>query len=216
MKKILIGTTNPSKVKRFESLLEGYDVSFYTLTDLNIVDEPKETGKTPEENAKIKASFYGNYFDAVICNDSGLFFDCLPLDDERQPGLNIRSPKGKRLNDDEMIEYYSTLVRSLGRKVLAYYIDGEAVYHKGNVSSFMETGEINMLYAFYMIDDPSAKRHEGWPLDSLSIDRKTGKYFVDDKIAYEDSDKDNIIKDEYRKRLKQFLVNSLKIECVTK
>ncbi len=84
--KVLLGTTNPSKVKRFEELLHGYDIEFCTLNDLGITQEPKETGKNPEENAIIKAKYYGSFFDLVICNDSGLYFDSLPLDDSRQPG----------------------------------------------------------------------------------------------------------------------------------
>jgi inosine/xanthosine triphosphate pyrophosphatase family protein len=95
-------------------MLAGYDAEFLTLKDLDIHGEPQESGNTPEENAKIKAAFYGQYFDHVICNDSGLYFDALDLHDPRQPGLNIRSPQGKRLNDEEMIEYYSNLVHSLG------------------------------------------------------------------------------------------------------
>ena len=104
--KILIGTTNPSKIPRFEGFLSGCNVEFYTLNDLNILEEPEEVGKTPKENAEIKARFYGKYFDRVICNDSGLYFDCLPLDDSRQPGLNIRTPQGReRMSDEESIEY---------------------------------------------------------------------------------------------------------------
>ena len=38
--KVLIGTTNPSKVKRFEELLRGYDIDFFTLKDLGIDREP--------------------------------------------------------------------------------------------------------------------------------------------------------------------------------
>lgn len=34
--RILLGTTNPSKVKRFSDLLKGYDVEFVTLKDLAI------------------------------------------------------------------------------------------------------------------------------------------------------------------------------------
>ncbi len=56
----------------------------------------------------------------------------MDLTDERQPGLNIRTPMGmKRLSDEEMIDYYSKLVVSLGGKVLAYYLDGIAVFNKG-------------------------------------------------------------------------------------
>ena len=49
--KVLLGTTNPSKVKRFSNLLEGCDIEFITLKDIDITDEPKEDGATPEENA---------------------------------------------------------------------------------------------------------------------------------------------------------------------
>ena len=45
--RILLGTTNPSKVKRFSDLLKGYDVEFVTLKDLAITDEPEENGTTP-------------------------------------------------------------------------------------------------------------------------------------------------------------------------
>lgn len=46
--KVLIGTTNPSKVKRFSKLLENCNIEFITLKDLKIAEEPKETGRTPE------------------------------------------------------------------------------------------------------------------------------------------------------------------------
>ena len=99
--KVLLGTTNPSKRKYFEELLDGFDMEFYTLKDLKIAGEPEETGRNPEENAVIKARYYGRFFDTVICNDSGLYFDKLPPDDERQPGLHIRTPRGSRRLDDE-------------------------------------------------------------------------------------------------------------------
>ncbi|MCD8126796.1 MAG: non-canonical purine NTP pyrophosphatase [Clostridiales bacterium] len=113
---ILIGTTNPSKVKRFASLLNGYDVALHTLQELCITEEPEETGSTPEENALQKAAFYGRFSDYVICNDAGLYFDGLPMRDPRQPGLHVRSPQGARLDDEEMITYYSSLIRSLGAR----------------------------------------------------------------------------------------------------
>lgn len=207
--KVLIGTTNPSKVKRFEEFLDGLGVEFYALKDLNIQDEPEEVGKTPEENAIIKAKFYGQYYDFVICNDSGLYFDELLLDDVRQPGLNIRTPKGIRLDDDEMIEYYSKLVHTLGGKVLAYYLDGIAVYNKGQVYSFMEGRDSARLSGFYMVDRPSEKRHIGWPLDSISLNRNTMMYFVDKGNNVYDKVEENIMIGEYRKRLVAFLKDAL-------
>lgn len=159
--RILLGTTNPSKVKRFSDLLKGYDVEFVTLKDLAITDEPEENGTTPEENAIAKAKFYGQHFEVVICNDSGLYFEELALDDVRQPGLNVRTPmQMDRLSDEEMI------------------------------------------------DKASSKRFEGWPLDSLSMNKETGQYFVDGSM---EESKENIIKDEYEKRIVDFLTKSLHI-----
>lgn len=212
---VLLGTTNPSKVERFKKLLRGCDVEFLTLKDLNITDEPREQGATPEENARIKARFYGQYFDAVICNDSGLYFDALPLSDPRQPGLNIRTPQGKkRLDDEEMIAYYAGLIHSLGGKVQAVYLDGMAVYCGGHVYSFMENNETTRASAFYMVDAPSPLRHPGWPLDSLSVNRYTGRYFVDKEKAAPDekSVKENIMLGAYRERLSAFLRQSLGLE----
>ena len=63
--KILIGTTNESKVNRFKELLSGHNCEFFTLKDLNITEEPEEKGQDPKENAIIKAKFYGSFFDKV-------------------------------------------------------------------------------------------------------------------------------------------------------
>ncbi len=211
--KVLIGTTNPSKVKRFEELLKGNEIEFCTLKDLGIESEPEEKGVTPEENAIIKARFYGQFFDRVICNDSGLYFDDLSIEDGRQPGLDIRTPGGcERLNDEEMIAYYSKLIGTLGGKVLAYYLDGIAVYNHGKIYSYMENGETTKLSAFYMIDQPSDDRHPGWPLDSISLNRNTLTYFVDKGNNKYETEEESVMAGEYRERLINFLRKALKIE----
>ena len=211
--KVLIGTTTPSKVKRIAELLGGHNVEFYTLKDLGIEAEPEEMGTTPEENAIIKARFYGQYFDRVICNDSGLYFDGLPMEDDRQPGLNIRTPGGcERLDDEEMIAYYAKLIKSLGGKVLAYYLDGIAVYNHGKISSYMENGETTRESAFYMIDRPSECRHPGWPLDSISLNRNTLTYFVEEGNNKYDTTEENVMVGEYRERLVRFLEEALELQ----
>lgn len=208
--KVLLGTTNPSKVKRFSDLLKEYDIEFVTLNDIEITEEPEEKGTSPEENAIIKAKFYGKYFDIVICNDVGLYFKELDLEDSRQPGLNIRTPMNmNRLSDEEMIAYYSKLIAKLGGKVTAYYLDGIAVYNHGVISSFMDNEAAQKTGVFDMIDKASSKRFEGWPLDSLSIDNETGKYFVDGSIG---ESKDNIIKGQYEKSIVDFLLKSLYVD----
>ena len=207
--KVLLGTTNPSKVRRFTELMDGYGIEFYTLGDLGIDAEPDECGKTPEENAVIKARYYGQYFDKVICNDSGLYFDSLPLDDPRQPGLHIKTPKGLKLDDEGMLEYYASLVSSLGGKVLAYYLDGIAVNCGGVISSYMEISDTTKASAFYMVDKPSLARHPGWPLDSISVNRITGRYFTDKEHNKFDTTDENVMLVEYRKRIRAFMAEAL-------
>jgi inosine/xanthosine triphosphate pyrophosphatase family protein len=48
--RVLIGTTNPSKVRRFGELMSGFGIEFCTLRDFGIDTEPDECGKNPEEN----------------------------------------------------------------------------------------------------------------------------------------------------------------------
>ena len=204
---VLLGTTNPAKVGRFAEFLPGRGIRFLTLADISVTGEPEEVGGSPEENARIKAAFYGKYCDRVICNDSGLYFEELPLDDPRQPGLNIRTPQGRRLDDEEMIAYYSQLIRELGGKVLAYYLDGIAVCREGEILSFLD--ERGKAAAFYMVDTPSVKRHPGWPLDSLSLNRNTMTYFTDHGNNIYDDVQEQIMVGKYRRRVIAFLEQAL-------
>ncbi len=206
---VLIGTTNPAKIKMFKGFLEDIDITFYTLRDLGIDEKPLEVGGTPEENALIKAKFYSKYFDVVLCHDSGLYFDKLDMLDKRQPGLHVRTPNGvKSLDDEEMIVYYSELVRSLGGKVLAYYLNGMAVYNKGKFFSFLEDKTSALDHSFYMVDSPSALRHPGWPLDSISLYKDTLTYFVEtDSKEYDD----NRVKYKRKVIWSNFLKSSLEL-----
>lgn len=169
--KILIGSTNPSKIDYYTQLLAAYPVTILSLTDLNIDSEPEESGKTPEENALIKAKYYGQFFETVICNDSGLYLDAFSMEDARQPGLHVRTPMGQpRLDDEGMITYYTELARSLGGKAMAYYLNGYAVYHKGKLYSYMESREEKRkTTSFYLLDHEILPRRAGWPLDSISL-----------------------------------------------
>lgn len=204
--KILLGTTNPSKVGYFEKVLEGAGVEFITLRDLGVTAEPEETGSTPRENAAIKAQFYAQYApeDVVICADSGLYLDELPLDDARQPGLHVRTPGGgKRLDDEEMIAYYAALAHGLGGRVMAYYLDGAAVLAGGKVHTFQETREEARAKGFYLVDTPCAERREGWPIDSVSLDLD-GRSFLDPgrRVQVQQTSK-------YKPRLRAFLLSAM-------
>ncbi len=203
--KVLIGTTNPSKLRMFEEWLKEYPVEFVTLSDLGITGEPTETGDTPTENARLKAEYYGQFADHCICQDSGLYLDALPLDDPRQPGLHIRTPQGKRLDDEEMIAYYSALAGSLGGKVMAYYLDGFAVKTPDGIRTYMKTREEARSGAFWLTDKPSEKRRPGWPLDSISL-MPDGSYFLDNQYKLKSKPCNDI---KTKKAWVRFLIDAL-------
>ena len=204
--RVLIGTTNPAKLKLFEQVMAGYPIEFVTLRDLDIQAEPEEKGNTPAENAAVKAAFYGKYADYVIGNDAGLYFDALPLDDPRQPGLHIRTPDGVRLDDEEMISYYSSLIHSLGGKVIAYYLDGFAVKTPNGLFTYMKSKEEARSGAFWMLDKPVAARRPGWPLDSLSMELDETS-FMDEGVELKPS-----CTGETKKDWVKFLAQSLGLE----
>ena len=136
-----------------------------------------ECGKTPLENAEIKArAYYEAFHMPVFSGDSGLYFD--ELSEEEQPGIHVRRVQGKELNDDEMIEYYSSLARRHGGKITGRYrnaiyfiLDQEHHYSSMDISIATE--------AFILTSKPHPKRVDGFPLDSLSIDIASGKYYYD-------------------------------------
>lgn len=79
--KLLIATRNPGKVTEIRALLGmglQRNVEVLTLYDLRSVTEPRETGKTFSENARIKALHYAKECSMLcIADDSGLSVDAL-------------------------------------------------------------------------------------------------------------------------------------------
>ena len=104
--------------------------------------------------------------------DNNLYIDDIPED--RQPGVFVKRVNGKELNDDEMIEHYTSLVKEFGGKLKARWVYGMVVYNG------KEKREYTWSKAqFYFVDKPSEKRNPGYPLDSISIMPECNKYFVD-------------------------------------
>ena len=110
MKKVLFATGNESKSKRFSKGLQEKGIELITLKDINTNIEVEENGKDAIENAILKARAYSKITNIpVFAMDDNLYLDNVP--EEKQPGMYVRRVNGKRLNDDEMIEYYTNLVK---------------------------------------------------------------------------------------------------------
>lgn len=171
--KVLFATTNPAKVKKYADKLPNKNIEILTIKDLSLNLHVNENGKNAIENACIKAKAY---YDATglitIGMDNNLFIEELP--DEKQPGTHVRRINGKELNDEEMIEHYTTLVRENGGKLTAKWVYGMAIYNGEEFKTHTWCKD-----QFYFIDRASSKRNPGYPLDSISLIPEFNKYLVE-------------------------------------
>jgi uncharacterized protein (TIGR00369 family) len=186
--KILFATGNESKSKRFSKGLKKYGIDVISLKDLDIDLDIEENGKDAIENAIIKAKAYYNETKMItMAMDDSLYLDNVPEDE--QPGLFVRRVNGKKLDDEEMIEHYSNLVKKYGKngKITARWIYGLAVIKNDQVKTYTWSKE-----DFYLTDKRSKKLDVGYPLNSISINISLNKYFTE----MTDEDKESIKQDE--------------------
>lgn len=190
MIKVLFATGNPTKAKRFSKGLLKKGIEVITLKDINTEIEVEENGKNAIENALIKAKAYSKVMNIpVFAMDDNLYLENVP--EEKQPGMYVRRVNGKRLSDEEMIEHYSNLVKEYGTdgKLTCRWIYGIAVVNNGKESTYTWSKK-----DFYMVDVPSDKIEPGYPLNTISINKKLNKYFTDiteaDKVILQEDESD--------------------------
>jgi len=188
--KLLYGTGNPAKLEAMRRRLEMLEIEIIGLRDLGRdIPDIAEDGKTPLENARKKAlGYYHAFHMPVFSCDSALYIDEIPK--EIQPGVHVRTVNGKYLSDEEMLDYYSGLAKEYGDLTARYKNAVCLVMDLGHVYEAMEKSMESK--AFIITGRPHRKLKKGFPLDSLSIHIKTGKYYYDlkenelDQVAVED------------------------------
>lgn len=171
--KVLFATTNPAKVKAYKKILSEDGIELITLNDLDFKLDIEESGNNAIENAYIKAkAYYEATKIPTIGMDNNLFIDDLP--DEKQPNTHVRRINGKELTDDEMIVYYTNLVKEYGEKLSAKWVYGMVICtNKGNKELLWSKDN------FYFVSKPCRKRNPGYPLDSISIIPEFNKYLAE-------------------------------------
>ena len=175
---ILYGTGNSAKLEVMRSRLAELDLEILGLKDMDgEIPEVAEDGATPLENARQKAlAYYKAFGIPVFSCDSGLYFDNVP--DEIQPGVHVRTVEGKYLSDEEMLEHYTGLALEYGDLVARYRNAICLVMDEEHIYEGME--ESMASKPFLITSEPhSTIRHKGFPLDSISKDLESGKYFYD-------------------------------------
>lgn len=192
--KLLYGTENLAKLEAMKKRLKELDLEIIGLKELDLkvfhkkIPDIPESGKNPLENARQKASAYYHAFQIPVFScDSGLFIEELP--EELQPGVNVRRVNGISLTDEEMLNYYSSLAKRYGNLTARYKNAICLILDKTHVFESME--DTLASEPFLITAKPHPIRKKGFPLDSLSLEIKTGMYYYDrdpaqlDKVAVE-------------------------------
>lgn len=199
MIKVLFATGNESKLKRFSQGLKEKGIEVLSLKDISCDFEVEENGQNAIENALIKARAYSKVVDIpVFAMDDNLYLEGVPED--KQPGMYVRRVHGKRLNDQEMIEHYTNLVKEYGQKgrLNCKWIYGIAVIRNGKESTYTWSKD-----NLYMVDKPSQKINPGYPINSISISKKLHKYFS------EITEEDKLLLQEEESDVFEFLIHSI-------
>lgn len=188
--KLVYGTTNSGKLQHMKNMLQGLDIELVGLKEVAL--EPVnvyEQGNNPLENARQKAlAYYSALKVPVFSCDSGLYIAGLNHYD--QPGVHIRRVNGRELDDERMLEYYAELalryggqVKARHRNAICLVVDDQTLYEYD--------GDDLASEEFLIVPDPHPRRIPGFPLDSLSVDCNTGRYYFE--LEHEPSDDNSSI-----------------------
>lgn len=177
--RLIYGTGNAAKLNWMREILSDLPVEIVGLAELDDCPElptPPEDGKNPLENAVSKATaYYRALGRPVFSCDSGLYLEGLP--EHLQPGVYVRRVEGKILSDEEMTAYYSALASRFGM-LRAQYRNGIClVTGEWRVEQSMD--ESLWSVPFGITAKPHPQRTLGFPLDCLSVELKSGKYYMD-------------------------------------
>ena len=180
---LIYGTGNQGKIINMKKMLEPLFLTIEGIGEyLNPLPTVEEVGKDPLENAIKKAITYYKYLNRPVFScDSGLYIQ--GLTEKQQPGVHVRRVEEKNLTDEEMIAYYANIASSLGGKCVARYRNAiSLVMDEDHIYSSMAddlSGD-----AFIISDSPHKKRLEGYPLDSLSVEIESGRYYFDKPSSF--------------------------------
>ena len=174
IKQILLATTNKAKLEELmlgTKPLINLGIEIITLKDLKIPQGPEETGKTFEENSKLKAQFYGNLTGLpTIADDGGLLIPYL----NNEPGVKSSRWLGREATDQELIDY--TLLRLQKTKNtdrIAYLQTCLCFFSPKDEQLIFETEKIKGQIAQKSSDRPT----HGYPYRALFIVEQYQKYY---------------------------------------
>ncbi len=174
MKRILIGTTNKGKVDELVSVfsdLKKHEIELVTLENMLKLMKPEETGATFEENAKLKAQFYGNKTGLpAISDDGGLMIDIL----NGEPGVKSRRWPGHEATDQELIDYALEKLKGVPLEKRTAKLETCICFYDFDKQLFLTESE---HIDGWIAESPSPVITPGYPYRALFMVKQFNKYY---------------------------------------
>jgi XTP/dITP diphosphohydrolase len=169
MQKILIATHNAGKFKELMEVLHDLPFKFVSLNDEHVQTDVEEAGETFEENAILKAAFFGCITGLpTIADDSGIRVDALNGE------LGVRTRRwgaGEKANDKEWLDFFlKRMKKEKNRR--AEFISAIALYRPGE-----ETLTFRGECVGQILDKPQVDLEPGIPLSSVFLPDGKDKVF---------------------------------------
>lgn len=184
MQKLLIATTNIGKLKEISEFLSDLRLGIVSLADVGINDDVRETGKTYEENSKIKALLYAKKSGLpTIADDGGLEIDALG----GAPGVKSRRWLGYEASDKELVEHMIKVAKSLpnNNRKASFVVSISFALPNGKVWS--ASGKVEGVIA----EKPYIKLLKGYPYRSFFYLPQVQKYYHENELTKDEMKKYN-------------------------
>lgn len=138
---LLIATTNQGKFQEIEAVFRSLPFELLALSDLpEPIEAPEEYGKTIEENALIKAMYYGNATGHLtLADDAGMFIDAF----DGWPGVITDRIADSR---QEKIDLVLSKVAEVDNRNAAFRVCS-ALYDPKSTSTHITTGRMPFVIA---------------------------------------------------------------------
>ncbi len=185
--KLLIATTNPGKLAEIRKFLSDVPLDLVSLKDVCITDSVEETGNTFEENAVLKARYYAKKSGLMtLADDGGFEIDALG----GEPGIHSHRwvHKNRESTDAELIAYAFERMKDipLTKRQAQLRLVLVLVSADGKV---LATAEDKVRGIVPLA--PSTARSEGFPYRSILFLPTIGKYYDQNIMTAEETDRYN-------------------------
>ena len=185
MKKLLIATFNPGKLREITYFLSDIPFELVSLRDVGITHDVEESGSTFEENARLKALFYAKKSNLpAIADDGGLEIDAL----NGAPGVFSKRWIGREnATTQEYIDFVLEKMKDVpeGKRGAQLRTVIALGFPDGRI--FIEEAHVRGIIPFA----PSVYQEEGFPYRSLLFIPEINKFYNHVEMTEQEEEKYN-------------------------